>query len=111
MKFTIKQINEQIIPAVNALDRQNENVKQSVQALYNQINEAHANSNLPALQQKIAEYEDALKEIELRRVVKQLKAEAERQELDITPSEVDFEVPDGLKDVFHKKRDNYEINK
>lgn len=83
------------------MDGQNESVKASVQALYEQINAAHAKSNLPALQQKIAEYEDALKEIELRRAIKQLKSEAERQELEIRPLEVSFEVPEGLKDIFH----------
>lgn len=99
MKVTIKQLNEQIYPALNSLNPLDANVKEAINALAQNIQEAAAKTNVQQISEQIANYEEQLKEIELKRAVKQLKAKLEAEELEVQSVFTDVKAS-GLEGLF-----------
>lgn len=103
MKIKLADLEQKIIPAANEkLDLTNEQTKGAITKLMNQVNEEVSKSDVPVLSAKLAEAEEALKEIELRRAVRQLRATIAQKEIEVTPVIVGVKVPAELRDVLRQ---------
>lgn len=96
----LKELKEQVMPELQKLD---DDKKHFAQELLQQVQEQSKTNGFNTIQEQIAERQEALQEIKLKREIKQLNQRAEQIELDLEPIEVDFKVPKGLENVFKLK--------
>lgn|SRR5699024_721701 len=97
----LKRFKEQVMPQLQKLDKDKVTYAQE---LLNQVQEQSKHNGFNTIQEQIAERQDALKEIKLKREIKQLNQKAEQLELNLDKVEVDFKVPEGLEEVFKLKK-------
>lgn len=100
MKTTIKQLQEQVFSKAN----QHPELKDAMQNILSQVNQQSATNGMAEINQKIAEYEEELRVIELRRTVKKLRAGLDNIEVDIKQPEVDLDVPPAMRFVIRDVR-------
>lgn len=105
MKTTIGELNQKIDPLIQRLlDVNSESVKTAINAINKQTDEQNQTNGVIEISEKIQEYEEELKIIELNRTIRKLRNGIKNTEIEIDPIEVDFPVPKPLSGIFKKSK-------